>query len=157
MNPGEAIGWIALGGMVLLMIFVAFETQRQLEDQANRRVIYLDELPTSVQLFGLGVFQVIFFRQSGNVHAERVVHGDSRDALRVIMQTFRRAKIEAVAVTHDTPFELEVWRAFHNHRGRAEGKRVGGAKVSILHLAGGISVEQVRREWELERRQGPHR
>lgn len=72
-------------------------------------------------------YTVYVMRQSGNV--ERYYENvEACNVPELIVPVVRRAKIDTVAIGK-TSKGLKIWRTMHNHRGRNEGKRIGGFKI----------------------------
>jgi len=112
------------------------ESHRRLDDPSDDpsddRTLYLNQLPGKLALAAFGVFRVTIYRQSGNVHAEKIITGSAQDALATALSTFRRAKINAVHVGANSETELRIGRLYHDHRGRNEGKKVGNAHITLV-------------------------
>ncbi|MGW8188990.1 hypothetical protein [Sphingomonas hankookensis] len=127
---------LALMGVLALVYWLSIEeSHKRLDDHEDDRTLWLDQLPEKIALAPAGTYRVTVLRQSGNVHAERVVTGSAQDALKVALATFRRAKIDAVHVGRNTRQELSFGRMYHDHRGKAEGKKVGRAVIVVLEEA----------------------
>lgn len=128
--------WIIFGpliaGLVLVSWWAMNESHRRLDDPDEDRTLHLDQLPGKLALTPFGIFRVIIYRQSGYVHAEKIVTGTGQDALAVAMTTFRRAKIDAVHVGANSDSELRIGRIYHDHRGRAEGEKIGKAHITLI-------------------------
>lgn len=128
--------WIVFGPLIVGLLLVSWwavnESHRRLDDPNDDRTLHLEQLPGKLALAGFGIFRVVIYRQSGNVHAEKIVTGTAQDALAVALATFRRAKIDAVHVGANTDAELRIGRLYHDHRGRAEGKKVGKAHITLI-------------------------
>lgn len=77
-------------------------------------------------------FHIIIYRQSGNVHTDYDVTGDAAEAIKKTISTFRRAKINAVNIRQNTLTTFSISRMYHDHHGRAEGKKVGSATIIAL-------------------------
>lgn len=123
------IGYALLGLIVLLMVGAYQSAGKRLDDPNDQSVLHLEQVPAVANLTGSGVYHLTIWRQSGNVHQSWTITGTAAQAVSQMLSTFRRARIPAVAIKTNTESELDVWRLFHNHRGRAEGKRVGGATI----------------------------
>ncbi len=130
MNAADAIGWVLVGGLVLLSLFAISVSHSRLDDPNDHRTVYLRELPAVAELAGQGAWLVRIIRQSGYTHAEYDVTGSAADALNVAMQTFRRAKIDTVHIGKNTETVLVFGRMYHDHRGSNEGKKVGRAEIA---------------------------
>ena len=127
------IVWGVLGVVCIVCMLIAGAAkgeniQKALDDPSNTEVIYLDQVQYIAQLTGHGEFHVGLIRQSGNPHSAKMAYS-AESAIKAALATFRRAQIDAVKVTVNTPSTLEFWRTFHSHRGRAEGKKVGGVRI----------------------------
>jgi hypothetical protein len=79
------------------------------------------------QIDSNALYTVYVMRQSGNVerYYENVI-GSNVPGL--IVPVARRAKIDTVSISK-TARGFRIWRTMHNHRGRAEGKRIGGFTI----------------------------
>lgn len=132
----KTIEWIIFGPMILGLLLVSWwatsESHRRLDDSDDDRTLHLDQLPGKLALAPFGVFRVIIYRQSGNLHAEKIVTGTAQDALATAMATFRRAKIDAVHVGANSETELRIGRLYHDHRGSKEGKKVAKAHIMLV-------------------------
>lgn len=120
------------GGLFGVAAWAMSESHARLDDPDDDRTLYLDQLPAKANLEG-SCFQVTIYRQSGNVHAEDIITGPASSAIARLLATFRRAGIQAVHVPKNTRTELSIGRLYHDHRGRAEGKKVG--RATIMQLA----------------------
>ena len=131
-----SIDWIIGGPLLVGLLVVSWwataQSHEQLADPDDDRTVFLNELSLKLMLFSRGIFRVTVIRQSGNVHAERIVNGTAQDALRVALGTFRRAGIDAVHVIKNDETELQFSRLYHSHRGSKEGKKVGQAHIVLL-------------------------
>jgi hypothetical protein len=132
----KTIEWIIFGPLIVGLLLVSWwamsESHRRLDDPNDDRTLHLDQLPGKVALAAFGIFRVTIYRQSGNVHAEKIVTGSAQDALATALATFRRAKIDAVHVGANNETELKIGRLYHDHRGRNEGKKVGKAHITLI-------------------------
>jgi hypothetical protein len=132
----KTIEWIIFGPLIVGLLLVSWwamsESHRRLDDPNDDRTLHLDQLPAKVALAAFGIFRVTIYRQSGNVHAEKIVTGSAQDALATALATFRRAKIDAVHVGANSETELKIGRLYHDHRGRNEGKKVGKAHITLI-------------------------
>lgn len=127
---------LALMGVLALVYWLSIEeSHKRLNDPEDDRTLWLDQLPDRIALAPAGTYRVTVLRQSGNVHAERLVTGSAQDALKVALATFRRARIDAVHVGRNTRQEFSFGRIYHDHRGKAEGKKVGRAVIAVLEEA----------------------
>jgi hypothetical protein len=119
---------ISIAGMTVMVIAVLMYAKK-VDDPENHDLVSIDEIKQVAKLGGFLLYDVGIWRQSGNLHRAGGT-GVSRDeAIDEILQTFRKANIDSVAIHKNTHEELEVWRVAHNGRGRQEGKRVGGASI----------------------------
>ena len=128
------IGFVMLGGLVLVSWLAMDASHKRLDDPTDDRTLYLDELAGKHRLATQGTYRVTIYRQSGNVHAQHIVTGTGDDAVRQALSTFRRASIPAVNVRTNTPERLTFGRMYHDHRGRAEGKKVGRADIELISV-----------------------
>lgn len=123
-------------GLVAVFAFIMWiiheNAQAALDDPNNKKVVYLDQLPSVTELQGRGLWSITIIRQSGNFHSSKEVHGDAAAALAAAVSTFRRAKIDGIGIIKNETAELHFGRLFHNHRGSNEGKKVGQAIVRLV-------------------------
>lgn len=122
----QAVGVIAGG---LFFLAVANASQNALEDESNKTVVYIDQISDLMEAKGSGRWELIIYRQSGNYHSSWEAN-NSKALLTKILQTCKRANIDSVVLKQNTEDCFEIWRLFHNHRGRQEGKRIGGFRIS---------------------------
>lgn len=147
---------LALMGILALVYWLSIEeSHKRLDDPDDDRTLWLDQLPEKIALAPAGTYRVTVLRQSGNVHAERVVTGSAQDALKVALATFRRAKIDAVHVGRNTRQELSFGRMYHDHRGKAEGKKVGRAVIAVLEEVATASPQVTPEPERADARVGP--
>ncbi len=105
------------------------KTQREHEDPTNTTVVDLDQLRDLCQL-GPGQAYVVFTtRQSGYEHQPRRAFLTIDEALAAGISTMKRSKIAYVRIAQNTVERFEFTRPFHNHFGRAEGKKVGSIEI----------------------------
>ncbi len=71
-------------------------------------------------------------RQSGNEYRDLGIFQTPDDACREIEKSFRRAQITSISVLQNSTNCFEVTRKWYNGRGRAEGKKLGGAIIIVL-------------------------
>ena len=128
-NGAELVNLAILGVLIIIVVIVYSASSDALKDPNNNKVVYLEQLPALAALSGAGEWQVVIYRQSGNVHSAMSVRGDASFAIQTAMTTMRRAKIDAIAIQVNEEGRLKFTRLFHNHRGRNEGKKVGGAEI----------------------------
>jgi hypothetical protein len=135
-NSGEMvmIGAVIAVAALVAFIFVVTIQSRRAADPSNTSVVDIDDLASLVALDATGAFVLNIYRQSGNPHADGQVYETRQAALGAALSTFRRAKIETVSIRINTRDKLDVSRALFDHRGRAEGKKVGG--FEIIRVAG---------------------
>lgn len=129
------IGVPLLLGLVVVSWWSMQDSEARLSDPNDNRTVYLNQLPALLALYGQGTYRVTIIRQSGNVHSEKIVTGTAQNALATAVATMRRAKIDAVHVEENSETQLRIGRLYHDHRGSAEGKKVGKAIVTLLERA----------------------
>jgi hypothetical protein len=131
-NLDSPVEWFFLG-LIVIVILIGFvaasNAEKALDDPSDKQRVYVEQLPALVVLAGAGTFQIRIIRQSGYVHSEYQAFSAS-SALSQAMATFRRAKIDAIRISRNTPDELHFNRLFYSHRGRAEGKKVGSVEIT---------------------------
>lgn len=77
-----------------------------------------------------GKYTLNFYRQSGNHHRTVEVHGSRNDVESEIFKVFKRAGIDDQYMVFSPSNSIDYRRAYHNHRGANEGKKVGGCLVT---------------------------
>ena len=117
-----------LVAIVLVIWWSLRSSAKKLDDPNDRRNVYLSEMQAQCNLSS-GRVSVVLMRQSGNVYRELGVFESKESAFNEVQKSFRRAGIDAVHIAKNTSFEFRVNRLFHSHRGRSEGKKLGGAVI----------------------------
>jgi hypothetical protein len=118
MDGEQIIGWVIVAVLFFVVVIALESAKNALEDPSNESVVYLSQIREVAKLAGSGYWLVTIYRQSGNIHDQYLV-----------IATFRRAQIEAVALPRNNEKDIHMTRLFYNHRGRNEGKKVGEAKI----------------------------
>jgi len=119
---------------IALAVFVAFAVgvwlykEAKLENPKDKKFVHLDDFGSD-HLLGNDPVEAALFRQSGNLYRHLGFFDTPELALSEVKKSFRRAKIESVSILKNTEDRLEVTRLFYNGRGRAEGKKLGGAII----------------------------
>lgn len=111
---------------VALVIFLTMYKENRLADPNDQSFIYIGQMQQSHQIRS-GPVSVNLYRQSGNEYRDLGAFESTEDAIREIEKSFRLANIESLSVLRNTPDRYEVVRLHHGHRGKAEGKKLGGA------------------------------
>jgi hypothetical protein len=117
---------IAILAFVALVIFLTMYKEKRLADPNDPNFIYIGQMRESHQIRP-GPVSVSLYRQSGNEYRDLGTFDSTEEAIREIEKSFRRANIESLSVLRNTPDRYEVVRLHHSHRGKAEGKKLGGA------------------------------
>ncbi len=117
---------IALGGGLLLALLGWAFSSSKVETQV------VDAADAWSRFDGITSFQLTFYRQSGNTHRVVQIHGTREDVEAEIMKVFNRAGIRDQYMVGTRGDAIDYCRAYHNHRGSNEGKKVGGCLVSAL-------------------------
>jgi hypothetical protein len=137
MPEGVMAGFLWLTVMGLLIAVVSWMSFRKPPSReptitplpSGDAYVDFDELPGLCRL-GPGQGYVLFtLRQSGNEQQERRVFEDAQEALAAGIATLRRAQVPYAKVVQNTVDRFEISRPFHDHRGRAEGKKVGWIEI----------------------------
>ena len=129
MSPPEIIAGVLLAALIVFSLLRMAVLEWRLRDPNDHSVVYLHQVEEIASLSGDGPFLVRTYRQSGNLHQDDRVTDNSEIAIRAAVTTLRRAKIDYVVVSKNTPSALKLTRPFHCHRGRAEGKKVGWIEI----------------------------
>lgn len=120
--------------IALIILFVVFAVvatvlkDQGLNDPTNRKMIYADQMGQEIKIVG-GPVRATLIRQSGNLYKDLGIFDSAFEALAEVQKSFRRAQIDSVAVQVNTEAKFSVVRLHHSHRGRAEGKKMGGACI----------------------------
>ena len=133
-NMDSPIEIIVLCLVVVILLIgwaAAASAEQALDDSKDKERVYLEQLPALAVLAGVGTFHVRIIRQSGYLHAEYTLPSAS-SALSQAMATFRRAKIDAIRISRNTPGELHFNRLFYSHRGSSEGKKVCSVEITRI-------------------------
>lgn len=117
---------IALGGGLLLALLGWAFSSSKVETQV------VDAADAWSRFDGITSFQLTFYRQSGNTHRVVQIHGTREDVEAEIMKVFNRAGIRDQYMVGTRGDSIDYCRAYYNHRGSSEGKKVGGCLVSAL-------------------------
>ena len=144
----DAVGWGAIGFMVMLAVFGLIYQRQKLNDPNDGTLVYLDEIMNVAILESADVYEVHFYRQSGGEYkaseAWRISGKDedssltiNRAALEQLIKTLRKAKWDAAWVKINEIDRLKLMRNVANQR-KNEGKRLGCVEVVAL-LDGDIS------------------
>lgn len=117
---------IALGGGLLLALLGWAFSSSKVETQV------VDAADAWSRFDGVTSFQLTFYRQSGNTHRVVQIHGTREDVEAEIRKVFNRAGIRDQYMVETRGDAIDYCRAYHNHRGSNEGKKVGGCLVSAM-------------------------
>ena len=119
---------LAIAAFAIVVFGALLIGQRKLEDPNNTEIVYTSQIASICQLTD-GPVEAALIRQSGNIYRELGVFENWRQAVSEIEKSFNRAKIDSVSIQSNTPSKFECIRLVYNHRGRAEGKKLGGAII----------------------------
>lgn len=117
---------IAIGGGLLLALLGWAFSSSKVETQV------VDAADAWSRFDGVTSFQLTFYRQSGNTHRVVQIHGTREDVEAEIRKVFNRAGIRDQYMVETRGDAIDYCRAYHNHRGSNEGKKVGGCLVSAV-------------------------
>jgi hypothetical protein len=115
---------LTLGGFGVLILICYLASSAKVEAQA------VDSDKAWERFTGLRTFILTFYRQSGNVHKVLQVTGSRADVENEILKVFNRAGIGDQYMVCERDGGIDYRRAFHNHRGSNEGRKVGGCVVT---------------------------
>lgn len=104
--------------------------QARHENPADNRVVHFDQLEGLSNLSEPGPWVIHFYRQSGNPHQDGRIFTHASDAIAAGITVMRRSQIPYVAIRRNAADHLDFGRPFHDHRGRAEGKKLGWVEIS---------------------------
>ena len=121
---------IAFVGLVALVLIAYAIKEQRLRDPSNNETVFLDQL-RSACLLRDGPVSAALIRQSGNLYRDLGFFDDWGAAFDEIEKSFRRARIESLHISKNTPDRFEVVRLHHSHGGKAEGKKLGGAVIAV--------------------------
>lgn len=125
----EVIAGVILIAFVGWYYFFLRDTQSKHEDPTDQTVVDYDQLAGLCRLVPEGVYVVFTIRQSGYEHQERRAFASANEAIAAGVSTFKRSGIPYVRIRQNTAERFEFSRPFHDHRGRAEGKKVGSIEI----------------------------
>ncbi|KPA21661.1 hypothetical protein shim_23680 [Shimia sp. SK013] len=126
MGPGELIAVVIFAVVAVAVILMK---EQKLNDPSQMDTIFAHQMRDVCGL-KTGPVSATLFRQSGNLYRDLGLFNRWEDAVTEIEKSFRRAKIDSVYVQENTSNRFEVIRLHHSHRGRAEGKKLGGAVIA---------------------------
>jgi len=116
--------------IVALIVVGSIHLQsKKVDDPENKDFLYTEQLKDAALLSDNYLYDVAIWRQSGEIYKIGSAGVSRNDAIKEVLQTFKRANIDTITIRKNTTEEIEVYRLFHNGRGRQEGKRVGGASI----------------------------
>ncbi|SIT74818.1 hypothetical protein SAMN05421665_0110 [Yoonia rosea] len=127
---------LAVGGIIRLLMGPT--PGEQLIDTNKGDVISLNDL-TNISTLGNNAVHAVLVRQSGNIYRDLGTFVSAEAALAEIAKSFRRAKVDEVRVTHADENAIAVYRCVYSDIGRAEGKKLGGARI--------VRVGEDRERW----------
>ncbi|MFG6080404.1 hypothetical protein ACEUZ9_000960 [Paracoccus litorisediminis] len=131
MDP-QTVGMVAVACFLAVGVLIAlFSKPDPLMDTYRGEVDTLEGLSRNHGLRP-GRYHVALIRQSGNLYRELGTFPSPDEAVRQAVLSFRRAKFDDVRITHRTDGEIAVYRRIYNFRGRAEGKKLAGARIVCL-------------------------
>ncbi|MBR9765406.1 MAG: hypothetical protein GYB53_18260 [Rhodobacteraceae bacterium] len=128
MGPVEAIILLGLLGVVVAVVLMK---EARLSDPDSMDTIYLNQIREACRLAD-GQVSVVLLRQSGNVYRDLGILASKDEAMLQVERSFRRANISAVFVDENTEMRFRIVRLHHSHRGKAEGKKLGGAVIERI-------------------------
>lgn len=123
------LGIIGIIGITIAGFFSMSVKQKAANDENNSDVLYIDKLIEVSKLHEGEKHLVIIYRQSGNIQQKDKVYPSASSAIKAAASTFKRAKIPFVCITENSNNKLAFRRPWHDHRGNAEGKKVGAAVI----------------------------
>lgn len=126
MGPGE-LAALAVFAVIVVVVFLIKE--QRLDDPDRTDTIHADQMRDLCSVKS-GTVSAALLRQSGNLYRDLGLFDDWEKAMTEIEKSFRRAKIPSVYVQVNSEDRFEVIRLHHSHRGKAEGKKLGGAVIA---------------------------
>ena len=128
--PGEIIlALLGFAAFAIALLLVQVAKANSGNGNASGDIVHIDDLEDVAALSKLEEFDVGFWRQSNEIHKLGSASTSSKQALKELQSTFRRAKIDFVRIKRNNKDELDIWRASHGARGVREGKKLGGATI----------------------------
>ncbi|EJJ0546316.1 hypothetical protein ACP26H_11780 [Cronobacter sakazakii] len=132
-DAGMLFGIIAMVVIAIVGFANVSSKENAANDDDDKSVLFLDKLAESSLLEEEKPHLVIIYRQSGNIQQKDKVYPTASAAIKAAASTFKRAKIPFVVINENSPNRLAFSRPWHNHRGAAEGKKVGSAVIVPLN------------------------
>ena len=140
---GLAVG--ALIFMILMAVVGVLYQNSKLEDPNDKSIVYLDQIIDVAELGEAEAYDISYTRQSGNQYKPTETWSFSKDdseeltlitkdSLRDLVSTLRRARWEAAWVMENSRSCLRFMRKTPNAR-KNEGKKLGFVEVRAVGLA----------------------
>lgn len=129
MDAGMILGLVGMVVIALIGFASSSAKEAAANDEEDKSVLYLDKLAEISLLEQEKPHLVIIFRQSGNIQQKDKVYPTAYHAIKAAVSTFKRAKIPYVVINENSSKRLAFSRPSYNHRGAAEGKKVGSAVI----------------------------
>lgn len=125
---------IVLGVVFLIVVIRSMsKTDKQHEDPNDKIVVDLDQLRGLCKLAPGEAYVVFTTRQSGYEHQPRRAFATIDEAVAAGVSTMKRARIPFAKIIQNTGDRFEFCRPYHDHFGRAEGKKV--ASIEVVRVA----------------------
>ncbi len=125
MGPFEALFLVCA---LILVVVIFLIKEKRLEDPDRLDTIYVEQMREACSL-GEGPVVATLIRQSGNLYRDLGTFDTAEAAMNAIEKSFRRGKIESVFLQENTQARFQVIRLHRSDRGKAEGKKLGGAVI----------------------------
>lgn len=127
----------AIGTIVAVMVLAATRAKPGTRDHAllnteETQFYELEGVQALARLRDPGQFVVKVFRQSGNPYKDDQQYSSAASAVKAMLSTFRRAKVDTVVVMFNTEDEFSLRRGWKCHRGHHEGKKLGWIEIHRL-------------------------
>ena len=128
MTVTEMLLLVGFAGLVALLYWIK---EQRLADPNNSEFIPIGPMRSIAAIENSPVAAELI-RQSGNSYKVLGTFQNPSQAFDEIEKSFKRAKIESVAVLQNSPALFKAIRLHHSHGGKAEGKKLGGAVIRVI-------------------------
>lgn len=128
MTVTEMLLLVGFAGLVALLYWIK---EQRLADPNNSEFIPIGQMRSIAAIENSPVAAELI-RQSGNSYKVLGTFQNPSQAFDEIEKSFKRAKIESVAVLQNSPALFKAIRLHHSHGGKAEGKKLGGAVIRVI-------------------------
>lgn len=132
MDEGAVWGLVAMVVFAAVAFFVMWNNEQGLKDPNDKSRIPASSMWSSHCLPQGRRVSAVLMRQSGGVYRDLGTFDSASTAVAAVAGSFRKSGIDAVRVVQNTPQQYQVVRLHYSHKGKAEGKKMGGAILRVV-------------------------